>query len=129
MKALLLAITALALVACEERKPEPTQTTGANVAGDNTKRNEVDRSGSTVTPLDQSNAPADMETTQKIRQALMADGNLSSNAKNAKVITNNGVIVLRGAVDTQAEKAALVAHATKNAGNNRVEDQLTLAAP
>lgn len=121
-------------VACEEKKPEPTRITSApvgadNGAGDNTRRNEADKSGSTVTPIDQGNNTADLETTQKIRQALMADESLSSNAKNAKVITNGGTITLRGAVSNAAEKAALETYARKNAGQNQVDNQLTLAAP
>jgi osmotically-inducible protein OsmY len=131
--ALPFAIGALALVAaCDDKKNDTntTQTTSANVAGDNTKRNEVDRNANTVTPLDQSNAAADLAVTQKIRQEVMADDNLSSNAKNAKIITTaGGQVTLRGAVDTAAEKAALEAHATKIAGANKVKNELTLAAP
>lgn len=129
---IVLALTTL--VACEDRKPEPTQVTSAsmgvdNGAGDNTRRNQADKSGSSVTPLDQGNNPADLETTQKIRQALMGDDSLSSNAKNAKVVTANGTVTLRGAVNTAMEKAVLETHARKLAGANQVDNQLTLAAP
>jgi hypothetical protein len=40
--------------------------------------------------VEQGNGAADLETTQRIRKALMADDSLSSDAKNAKVITNGG---------------------------------------
>ena len=121
------------VVACEDKKPDTTSTTSAAMgdkgAGDNTKRNEVDRNANTVTPLDQGNNAADLEATQNIRKALMGDDSLSSNAKNAKVVTNAGVITLRGAVNSAAEKAALEGYAKKNAGANRVDNQLTIAAP
>lgn len=122
------------VVACEDKKPESTSTTSAAMgndkgAGDNTKQNEVDRNANTVTPLDQGNNAADLEATQNIRKALMGDDSLSSNAKNAKVVTNAGVITLRGAVNSAAEKAALEGYAKKNAGANRVDNQLTIAAP
>lgn len=120
------------IVACEDKKSDATSTTSASVdgkgAGDNTKRNEVDR-GNTVTPMDQGNNAADIETTASIRKALMSDDSLSSNAKNAKVITNGGVITLRGAVNTAAEKTTLEARAKEHAGSNRVVNELTIAAP
>ena len=120
------------VVACEEKKVDTTSTTSAALsdkgAGDNTKRNEVDR-GNTVTPMDQGNGAADIEATANIRKALMSDDSLSSNAKNAKVITNNGVITLRGAVNTQAEKNTLEARAKEYAGSNRIVSELTIAAP
>jgi osmotically-inducible protein OsmY len=120
------------VVACEDKKPDTTSTTSAAMgdkgAGDNTKRNEVDK-GNTVTPIDQGNGQADLDTTASIRKALMSEDSLSTNAKNAKVITNNGVITLRGAVNTQAEKTTLVARAKENAGSNKVVDELTIAAP
>jgi len=126
--AVLFVLASLTTVACEDKKPDTTQTTAANVPGDNTKKNEVDR-GNTVTPIDQGNDTASLETTQNIRKALMADDSLSSNAKNAKVITNAGVITLRGAVNSDAEKTSLENYARKNAGSARVVNELTIAAP
>ena len=126
--AVLFVLASLSTIACDDKKPESTQTTAANVPGDNTKKNEVDR-GNTVTPMDQGNDTASLETTQNIRKALMADDSLSSNAKNAKVITNAGVITLRGAVNNEAEKTSLQNYAMKNSGNNRVVNELTIAAP
>lgn len=120
------------VVACDDKKPDTTSTTSAAMgdkgAGDNTKRNEVDK-GNTVTPIDQGNGQADIDTTANIRKALMSDDALSMNAKNAKVITNNGVITLRGAVNSAAEKATLEARAKEHAGSNKVVDELTIAAP
>lgn len=120
------------VVACEDKKADTTSTTSAAMgdkgAGDNTKRNEVDK-GNTATPMDQGNNAADIETTAGIRKALMSDDSLSTNAKNAKVITNGGTIYLRGAVNSQAEKTTLEARAKEHAGSNKVVNELTIAAP
>lgn len=120
------------VVACEDKKPDTTSTTSAAMgdkgAGDNTKRNEVDK-GDTVTPIDQGNGQADIDTTANIRKAVMGDDSMSSNAKNAKIITNNGVVTLRGAVNSAAEKTAFEARAKEHAGSNKVVNELTIAAP
>src|SRR5204862_425650 len=82
---------------------------------DNTAINERDR-GETKTSGDQSNSPADLKTTQAIRQALMKDGELSTTAKNIKVITANGHVTLRGPVKTAQEKAKIGQLAKSAAG-------------
>src|SRR5207253_4648606 len=68
----------------------------AKTKPDNTATNERDRSGETKTSGDQSNSSADLKITQAIRQALMKDRELSTAAKNIKVITANGQVTLRG---------------------------------
>ena len=83
---------------------------------DNTATNERDRSGETKTSGDQSNSSADLKTTQAIRQALMKDGELSTTAKNIKVITANGQVTLRGPVKTAQEKAKIDQIARSAAG-------------
>ena len=62
---------------------------------DNTAINERDRSGETKTSGDQSNSPADLKTTQAIRQALMKDGELSMTAKNISSRRRNTWRVLK----------------------------------
>jgi hypothetical protein len=91
---------------------------------DNTGRNVRDRAGYTLTPMDQSDAPSDLGTTQRIRQALVADEQLSMNAKNVKIITTDGVVTLRGPVQTPAEKATVVRLARTLAGRMAVQDEL-----
>ena len=54
-------------------------------AADDTGRNERDRDGQTMTPLDLSNDPNDVKITLKIRKALVADEALSTTAKNIKI--------------------------------------------
>ena len=60
-----------------------------------------------ATSGDQSNSSADLKITQAIRQALMKDGELSTTAKNIKVITANGQVTLRGPVNNAQEKAKI----------------------
>jgi osmotically-inducible protein OsmY len=49
-------------------------------------------------------------------------------ARNAKVITANGVVLLRGPVKSDAERDSLEAKARKLAGTNRVENHLDVVA-
>jgi hyperosmotically inducible periplasmic protein len=91
---------------------------------DNTAINERDRSGETQTSGDQSNSSADLRITQAIRQALMKDSELSTSAKNIKIITNNGQVTLRGPVRNAQEKAKIDQLARSAAGGAKIDDQL-----
>ena len=119
MKRTLLAVAclsafSLAALAADNKKAEP----------DNTATNERDGSGETKTSGDQSNSSADLKITQAIRQALMKDGELSTTAKNIKVITTNGQVTLRGPVKTAQEKAKIDQIAKSAAGGAQIDDQL-----
>jgi hyperosmotically inducible protein len=91
---------------------------------DNTVTNERDRSGETKTSGDQSNSSADLKITQAIRQALMKDSELSTTAKNVKIITTNGQVTLRGPVKTAQEKTKVDQIAKSAAGGAQIDDQL-----
>ena len=91
---------------------------------DNTATNERDRSGETQTSGDQSNSSADLKITQAIRQALMKDGELSTTAKNIKIITANGQVTLRGPVKTAQEKSKIDQLARSAASGAKIENQL-----
>jgi len=91
---------------------------------DNTATNERDRSGETKTSGDQSNSSADLKITQAIRQALMKDSELSTSAKNIKIITANGQVTLRGPVRTAQEKSKIDQIAKSAAGGAQIDDQL-----
>jgi hyperosmotically inducible periplasmic protein len=118
MKRTLLALTCLsavslaAIAADDKTKP------------DNTATNERDRSGETKTSGDQSNSSVDLKITQAIRQALMKDSELSTTAKNIKIITDNGQVTLRGPVKTAQEKAKVDQIARSAAGGAQIDDQL-----
>jgi hyperosmotically inducible periplasmic protein len=91
---------------------------------DNTGRNERDRDGGTLTPMDQGNSEADRTITQQIRKAVVDHNGLSTNAQNVKIITVDGVVTLRGPVKTAEEKTTIEAVAEKTSGVKRVDNQL-----
>jgi osmotically-inducible protein OsmY len=109
-----LSALSLAAFAADNEKAKP----------DNTETNERDRSGETKTSGDQSNSSADLKITQAIRRALMKDRELSTTAKNIKVITANGQVTLRGPVKTAQEKARVDQIAKSAAGGAQIDDQL-----
>lgn len=94
---------------------------------DNTAVNERDRNGDMATATDQSESPADRETTRRIRAIIVADEGLSTNAKNVKIVTNAGTVTLRGPVDTEQERTRVAAAAQQVAGNGKVQNQLEIA--
>lgn len=100
----------------------------AEYAPDNSGINERDRNNANVTPMDQSNSEIDVELTQRIRKAVMADDSLSFTAKNAKIITRAGRVTLRGPVGSAAEKEAVNRHAVRAAGVEHVTNQLEVEA-
>lgn len=124
----------VSLAACEgENEPTATPTPYDNhtdapytdTQPDNTARNEVDRSGNTQTPMDQSESSEDIRITAEIRRAIMDDDSMSMNAQNCKVITDEtGVVTLRGVVDSPAERDMIEAKARAVAGVARVDNQL-----
>ena len=91
---------------------------------DNTRSNERDRRGATVTPLDQGNGPDDTHITAAIRKEMMSDKSLSFTAKNAKIVTNGRKVTLRGAVKSEAERAIIEAIARHTHGVGEVVNQL-----
>ena len=107
------------------KNDKPSQTTA--VAPDNTGRNERDRNDATKTPGDQSESEADRTISQNIRKAVTADDSLSTNGKNVKIITVDGVVTLRGPVKSEAEKTNIESKAKQIAGVKNVENQLEIA--
>lgn len=108
-----LVLATAGLVACD-RGPVPA---------DNTARNRADTTPEAKTPMDQSNSSADVKITADIRTAIMSD-DMSMNAQNCKIITDAGVVTLRGPVESQAEKDAIEAKARAVAGVVRVVNEL-----
>jgi osmotically-inducible protein OsmY len=114
------AAIALALAGCNSNDP-------GQVEADNTARN-ADQQAGALSAADQSNAPADVEVTKRIRQAIVEDDRLSTEAKNVKVITQNGHVTLRGPVDSPTEKSAIENKAVQVAGTGRVTNELEIDA-
>jgi hyperosmotically inducible protein len=124
----LLLLSMVLIVGCSKNRSEDKQVSQTAVEPDNTGRNVRDRSGDTKTPGDQSENETDRTITQNIRQAITADGSLSTNAKNVKIITNDGTVTLRGPVKSEKEKADIEAKAKQVAGVKRVDNQLEIAS-
>ncbi len=75
----------------------------------------------------QGNSKADIEMTASIRKSVLADKSLSTYAHNVKIITNNGVVTLRGPVRSQDEEQAIVEKATAAAGgSDKVINRITV---
>ena len=91
---------------------------------DNTGQNVRDRGDHTTTPMDQGGSEGDRTITAEIRKQITDNDALSMNAKNVKVITQGGVVTLRGPVKTATEKTTVAGIARKAAGVKRVDDQL-----
>jgi hyperosmotically inducible periplasmic protein len=113
---------------CNSPSAEKTQAPSAQTTPDNTGRNVQDRTGATLTPGDQSESEADRTLTQRVRQAVVADASLSTNAHNIKIITLNGVVTLRGPVNSTEEKTNIDAKAQQIAGATKVNNQLEIVA-
>jgi osmotically-inducible protein OsmY len=109
-----LSALSVAALAADDKKTNP----------DNTATNERDRSGETQTSGDQSNSSSDLKITQAIRQALMKDGELSTTAKNIKIVTANGQVTLRGPVKNAQEKSKIDQLAKSAASGAKIENQL-----
>jgi len=113
----------------QQATPTPRDPATASDAteADNTKQNSSEEN-KRVTAEKQSNSKDDLALTQKIRQAVMKDGSLSMNAKNAKIIAQDGKITLKGPVDSQQEKDTIGAQAGEIAGKDKVDNQLEVKA-
>jgi hypothetical protein len=108
-------------------KIEPYFTTDATTSVDNTRLNVRDRDSQTLTPLDQGNSQADVDTTAQIRKEIMADSDMTTNAKNVKIITLNGHVTLRGPVNTADAKVRIGEIADRIASAGNVDNQLELS--
>jgi osmotically-inducible protein OsmY len=126
----------IALAACSDRdgltrrtqggEPERMAAVEQAPSADDTARNARDRSGETLTPVDQSNAEVDLEITRRIRDALTSSDSLSVSAQNAKVITRDGMVTLRGPVESEEERSAIASIAQGTPGVRGVDDQLEI---
>ena len=100
----------------------------ASLSAESPGRDAVDSSARLedgITPLDQSEAPNDLETTRRIRQAVVQDDSLSFRAKNVMIVTNGDRVVLTGLVNTRAE-ADRIKGIAQSITPYRIEDRLEI---
>ncbi len=93
------------------------------VDSDNSAVNKRDRDGDAKTPIDQNENQADIDVTAGIRKRLVGT-KMSVNAQNVKIITQDGVVTLRGPVKTMEEKKQIEEIARSVAGVKTVDSQL-----
>lgn len=93
----------------------------SEMAADNSAQNKIDKDGMMPEPMDQGTSETDITITTVLRQVLTADKSLSMNAKNVKIITNGGIVTLRGPVESTAERAGIEAAANAITGVQRVD--------
>lgn len=65
----------------------------------------------------------DTELTRRVREQIVADEKLSMNAKNIKIIAQNGKITLKGPVDSATERNKVEAIAKKVSGAKSIVNQ------
>ena len=118
--------TALSFGCDSSNKAAGASSTGmaGDAKADNTKKNERDTADAAKTPGDQGQNQADITISADIRKAVVGADGMSMNAKNVKIITEGGVVTLRGPVASAAEKDSIGQLATKTAGVKRVDNQL-----
>jgi hyperosmotically inducible periplasmic protein len=93
---------------------------------DNTKVNKRDRKNGAVTADQQKETESDRETSANIRKALMDNKDLSTYAHNVKIITQNGIVTLKGPVRSHEEKKTVEARATEIAGVGKVKSMISV---
>jgi osmotically-inducible protein OsmY len=85
------------------------------------------------TPPPDSQPPAgqtmgsDSQMSAKVHKALMEDSSTSSFAHGVKVSAHNGMVTLKGKVNSADEHDAILMKAKKVAGDSNVKDELTVA--
>jgi hyperosmotically inducible protein len=109
--------------AYQQPAPQPASPAD-NTPADNTKLNERDRNANEPTADRQKDNRSDREITQQVRKAIVKDKSLSTYAHNVKVITQNGMVTLKGPVRSEEEKKAIEAKAAEVAGQDKVTNQL-----
>jgi hyperosmotically inducible protein len=95
-----------------------------SVEPDNTALNERDRSVLAKTADQQSNVKSDIDITAQIRRTVVADKGLSTKAHNVKIITDKGLVTLKGPVADVHEKRVIGSIASRVAGRNHVVNNL-----
>jgi hyperosmotically inducible protein len=100
------------------------QEPSAAPAADNTRVNEGDRTNAQPTADQQKENRPDRDITRDIRRSITQDKSLSSYARNIKIISQNGMVTLKGPVRSEDEKSDIEAKAAEVVGREKVTNQL-----
>ena len=92
-----------------------------------TPDNSANNKAHSQTADEQSSTTSDRMLTKKIRQELIADKSLSTYGHNVKIITQNGMVTLKGPVHSEEEKQTIASKAAEVAGSaDKVNNQLSI---
>jgi hyperosmotically inducible protein len=95
---------------------------------DNTATNKRDRVPGAATADKQKMNAGDRTLTAKIRRAVIADKTISTNGHNVKIISQNGVVTLKGPVKSTDEVNNIVGKATAVTGDpSKVVNEMSVA--
>lgn len=98
----------------------------AETNNDNTETNKRDASAAELTADQQKANGNDMEITRLIREDLMKKSDLSTYARNVKIITMNGKVTVKGPVRSKNEVNSILKSAELVAGASNVINQITI---
>lgn len=94
---------------------------------DNSAQNDKEVSTDAPNPTDQGNSEKDVQITKDIRSAIM-NSDLSFNAKNIKIITQNEQVTLKGIVESVTEHEAILRITKNHANSGKITDDLKVSA-
>ena len=107
--------------------PMWAQSTG-QTKPDNSAVNKRDRDPGAVTADQQKMNETDRKLVADIRKAVMADKSLSTYAHNVKIVSQDGVVTLKGPVRSQEEEQAVMAKAMEITGSrDKVVNQMSVS--
>ncbi len=96
-------------------------------APDNTKVNQRDRNSAEPTADQQKMNSSDQKLSATIRKSIIADKSLSTDAHNIKVISQDGVVTLKGPVKSDDERKSLISKATAAVSSpDKVHDEISI---
>jgi hyperosmotically inducible periplasmic protein len=93
---------------------------------DNTANNKGDQKPGAVTADQQKMNATDRDLTAKIRRSIMANKSLSVYAHNIKIVSQNGIVTLKGPVRSDDEVRSIMASAIEIAGADKAVNQMTV---
>jgi len=88
--------------------------------------NSAQNKGQQTTADQQKSDATDRHITQTIRQSILSDKSLSTYGHNVKIITQNGMVTLKGPVQSDSEKQTIASLAVDVVGRTKVTDQLSV---
>ena len=107
--------------------PALTHAQDANPQPDNTKVNKRDKNSGEATADKQKMNASDRELTAKIRKSVMADKALSTYAHNVKIISQDGMVTLKGPVRSDEEVKSIVSKTVQIVGSaDKVTNQMAV---